>query len=96
LVRAGLSLRHRCLSALEIRLVDRGIDLQQELPLLDEVAFAHRDPRDAARDVGADVHLLLGLNLPAGGDGGDEIAAADGLESHLDPFFTLRTRAHHD
>jgi len=32
-----------------------------------------------ARDVGADVHLLLGLDFSAGGDGGDEIAASDGL-----------------
>src|SRR3989475_13172646 len=52
--------------------------------------------RDAARDVGADVHLLLGLNFPAGGDGGDEIAAADGLESDLAPLFAPRPRAHHD
>ena len=63
--------------------------MQQELTLLYEVALAHRDARDPARDVGADVHLLLGLDFSAGGDRGDEIAASDGLEPHLDALLAL-------
>src|SRR5207244_7300367 len=80
---------------LEIRLVDRRVDLEEELALLDQIAFAHGNPRDAARDVGADVHLLLGLNLPAGGDRRDEVAPAHGLEAHLDALVALRAGTHH-
>ena len=63
------------------RLVLRRVDLEQELALLHQVALLHRDLDDAAGDVGADVHLGLGLDLAAGGDGGDQVASADTASS---------------
>src|SRR2546427_4335958 len=38
---------------------------QEELPLRHAIALPHRDPGDAAGDIGAQVHLLLRLDLAA-------------------------------
>src|SRR5881628_1333200 len=74
---------HRGRGLLQVRLVDCRVDLDQELALLHQVAFAHCDLRDASRDVRRHVDLLFGLDLAARGHGGDEIASARGLEPHL-------------
>src|SRR2546422_6983831 len=42
--------RSRGRGLLQVRLVDRRVDLDQELALLHDVAFVHRDLRDASRD----------------------------------------------
>src|SRR2546426_2990233 len=68
---------------LQVRLVHRRIDLEQELALRHELALAHGDLGDPTGDVRADVDLLLGLDLAARRDGGDEVAAAHLLEPHL-------------
>ncbi len=82
------------LRLLQVRFVNRRVDLQQEVALVDEIPLLHRDPRDTAGDVRADVDLLLGLDLAARRDCGHQVAAADLLESHVDAAVAIRAGAH--
>ena len=63
---SGLVAAHRALG------VDR-IDLQEELALLDAVAFVDGEPRHAPHRLGADVDRLLGVDLARGRDDGLEV-----------------------
>src|SRR6185503_5813346 len=88
-VRAGLHHRRLISSQLGFTPVhgalelDR-IDLHQELPLSDGVAFLHRDLQDAAGDIGRDVDRFLRVDLAAGRDGGDQVSMRNGIHTDLD------------
>ena len=65
-----------------LRALHRGsqiprVDLQQELPLLDAVAFVDRQIGDAAHRVGADVDVALRLDLARRGHDRFEVALLD-------------------
>ncbi len=84
LVTVGPRLKRRCFGGRQGRarlrhlgLVLRRIDAQHEVPPLHEVAFLHGDVNDPARDVGADVHRALWLDLAARRDGRNQVAPLD-------------------
>jgi len=68
---------HRELGALRARLVIDGVELHEELTLLDEVPLAHGQMDDLARHGRRDVHLLRRLHLAVGAHLGLEVLALD-------------------
>jgi len=71
------------LQPLDGRLVLGRVDLDQELTPLDQIAFLDAKLDDPPGDVGADVDLGLGLDLPARRDRRHQVALRDLLEPDL-------------
>ena len=57
------------LGGLEVVLGDQRVDLGQQIPLLDLLASLHREIGNLTGDLGTDIHLLDGLQYPAGQHG---------------------------
>jgi hypothetical protein len=58
-------------------LVDRGVDLGQELPLLDNIPYLHKQLFQLPRDLCADIHELLGLERAGRSDRILDVATCD-------------------
>jgi len=72
------------------------IELEQEIAGLDVLALDDADLDDPAGDLGADVDVLLGLDLPGGRDDGGQVVFLDLADGHLDRLLAPRAEVGHD
>ena len=81
---------HSRLEPLGAGLEAAGIDLQQELPGLHNVAFLHCKTGDTTHHVGGNIHLFHGLHLAVGADFGLQVFFAHGGNLHRASLLTAR------
>ena len=87
----------RGLTLPQLRAVLGPVELEEELPFPHPVPFLDRDPDDLARDVGAELHVGLGLHLRGRPNRGRDVPLDDVV--HLDALaapLSLRHVRDHD
>ena len=84
----GLGGPDEVLVAVGVGLVLGRVQLEQEVAGLDLLALLDADLDDPAGDLGADVDVLLRLDLARGRDDGGQVLLLDLVDGHLDRLLT--------